>query len=162
MMFPPTDEQIEKNETIRRTIHQILEDNHQSIQARGGKGDNLQYCTRHQGINIDCVTTPKDLGSLDQILHNSSCPLCLFIQQICNTLLAVQLKKPGTWTRCSLVSIQFRRGYFFENGLYLSSEIQSEPFSRNTFLDFDGATYDFRQQSKSDFIIPIHRLAKVE
>jgi len=160
MVFPPTDEQIEKNETIRRTIHQILEDDHRSIQALDGEGDNLQYCTRHQGINMDCVTTPKDLGSLDQILLNTSCPLCLFIQQICNTLLAVKLKKPGTWTRCSLVSIQFRRGYFFENGLYLNSEIQSEPYSRNTFLDFDGATYDFRQQFASDFVIPIHRLAE--
>ena len=159
IVFPQTDEQIEKNETIRRTIRQILEDDHRSIQTLDGEGDDLQHCSRHQGINLNCITAPKDLGSLDLILLNSSCPLCLFLQHICNTLLAVQLKKPGTWTECSLASIQFRQGYFLENGLYLSSEFQSEPFSRTTLLNFGGETCEFRQEFGSD-MIPIHRFAK--
>jgi hypothetical protein len=160
MIFPRTDEQIEKDESIRRTIHKLLEGDHPSIQALDGGGDNLQYCSGHQGTNMDRITTPKDLGSLDQILLNSSCPLCLFVQQICNTLLAVQLQKPGTWTKCSIVSIQFRQGYFFENGLSLLSELQSEPFSRIIFLDFNGETGDFRQQFGADFVISIHKLAR--
>jgi hypothetical protein len=132
--------------TIRRTIRQHFEGNHRSIPVLDGKSDGLRYCSKHQGININDITTPLDLGFLDQILLNSTCPLCIFIHRICQTLLAVQLQKPGTWTRCSLVPIQFQKYYFFENGFRLGPASQTEPFGRTVHLQFGEGTYDFRRQ----------------
>jgi hypothetical protein len=159
MIIPRTLEEEERNESIRRVIRQHFEENHQSIQVLDGESDGLQYCSKHQGINMDDITAPLDLGFLDQILLNCICPLCLFIHRVCQTLLAVQLQKAGTWTRCCLVPITFRKNYFFENGFRLGPAFQSEPFGRTIYLQFSEETYDFRQQYGDDFMIPIHRLA---
>ena len=149
MIILPTFEEEERkkrNESIRRTIRQHFEGSHQSIQVLDGEGDGLQYCSKHQGINIDDIAAPLDLGFLDQILLSSTCPLCIFIHRVCQTLLAVQLQKPGTWTRCSLLPIKFQKNYFFENGFRLGSVSQTEPFGRTINLQFDEGTYDFRRQ----------------
>lgn len=159
MIILPTREEEERNESIRRTIRQHFEGSHQLIQVLDRESDGLQYCSKHQGINIDDIAAPLDLGFLDQILLNSTCPLCIFIHRVCQTLLAVQLQKPGTWTRCSLLPIEFQKNYFFENGFRLGSASQTEHFGRTINLQFDEGTYDFRRQFDDKSMVPIHRLA---